>query len=207
MPDEKPIQETICNAALELAGERGWANVTLKDIAIRSDLSLAAVYAVTSSKLDVLTEIQRELDRQTRMSVETPDPGDAPRDRIFDVVMVSLETLEPYRHGIESIYRGLMADPMTAVLLLPTFQRAMRSMAELSGLASHGLKGRLTADGLGLIWLNTFRVWLDDDGAELAKTMAALDTSLRRLEGAYDSFSNCRLTSLVELTNGLFSRA
>jgi len=206
LPDPTEISKAISIAALELAGERGWSTLTLKDIAERADLGLAEVYQATSSKLDVLIAIQRELDDMLRASVEPFDPHDTPRDRIFDVVMVSLETLEPHRHGVEAIYRALLKDPVTFVLLLPTCHTAMRSIAVLSGLETGGLKGRFTADGLGLIWFNTFRVWLEDDAAELAKTMAELDKSLRRLEGAYNSVLTCRLPFLDNMTNGLFGR-
>jgi len=207
VPDSNQTLEAISQAALELAGERGWSSLTLKDIAIRAELSLAEVYQATSSKLDVLIEIQRALEKSLRASVEPFDPHDTPRDRVFDVVMVSLETLEPYRHGVEAIYRALPKDPVTLVLLLPTVHQAMKSIAELSGLETGGLKGRITADGLGLIWFNTFRVWLEDDAAELAlNRMAELDKSLRRLEGAFESVSNCPLPSVGNVTNGLFGR-
>jgi hypothetical protein len=42
--------------------------------------------------------------------------------------------------------------------------------------------GALRAKGLMAINLATLRVWLRDDSADMAKTMAALDGYLRRVE-------------------------
>ena len=207
MSDVEKNRERICRAALHLAAERGWENVSLRDIAIRAEISLPDVYQVTSSKLQVLFAIQRYFNDILERSVEPLDQADTPRDRVFDVVMVSLEMLEPYRHGVESIYRGLLKDPLNLLFVSPAFRRSMQAVAAFAGLDVSGLKGHVTSDGLGLLWLNTFRVWLDDDGAELAKTMAELDKSLRRLEGVCERMANCRPTSLGDPTSGVFSRS
>jgi len=53
---------------------------------------------------------------------------------------------------------------------------------EFAGISSAGLKGRLKTKGLAALYLRCLRVWLDDDSADLSKTMAILDRSLTRAE-------------------------
>ena len=60
-------------------------------------------------------------------------------------------------------------------------------MLEGAGIDSSGLAGAVRVRGLALIWLATFRVWLDDDEAGLAKTMAELDRRLRQAERVIES--------------------
>ena len=47
-----------------------------------------------------------------------------------------------------------------------------------------GPLGRIAIKGVEFVYLETMRVWLDDDDPGLARTMAALDRSLRRGERA-----------------------
>jgi hypothetical protein len=58
----------------------------------------------------------------------------------------------------------------------------MALMLEAAGLATGGVRGVLRIKGLALIYLATLRVWLRDESADKARTMAALDTQLRRTE-------------------------
>jgi hypothetical protein len=65
----------------------------------------------------------------------------------------------------------------------------MAAMLEAARVGAGGLKGALRAKGLAGVYLATFRVWLLDDSADMAKTMAALDGYLRRIEGLLRRFA------------------
>ena len=58
----------------------------------------------------------------------------------------------------------------------------MAAMLEAARLSTSGCRGRLRVKGLMAIYLATLRVWLRDETNDLAKTMAALDGQLRRVE-------------------------
>jgi ubiquinone biosynthesis protein COQ9 len=47
-----------------------------------------------------------------------------------------------------------------------------------------GVRGELRVRGLVAVWLWTVRAWRADETEDLAHTMAALDTALRRAEQA-----------------------
>ena len=49
---------------------------------------------------------------------------------------------------------------------------------EAAGLGASGLHGLVRVQGLTLIYLDTLRVWLDDDSEDMGKTMATLDRRL-----------------------------
>ena len=44
------------------------------------------------------------------------------------------------------------------------------------------MRGALRVKGLALIYLSALRAWLRDESADKARTMAVLDTQLRRAE-------------------------
>ena len=57
-------------------------------------------------------------------------------------------------------------------------------MLEAAGIPTRGIHGELRVKGLVAVWLWTLRAWRADDSEDLAATMAALDTALRRAEQA-----------------------
>ena len=108
--------------------------------------------------------------------------GLPPRDKLFELIMRRLDALAPYRQGLARLARDARRDPC---LLLPIgcrLDRSLRWMQELAGLRAHGLRARLQRRALLAVYLQTLRTWFGDDSADLAKTMAELDTLLRRVE-------------------------
>ena len=61
-------------------------------------------------------------------------------------------------------------------------------MLEVADLASDRCKGVIRVNGLIGIYLATLRVWLKDDSDDMAKTMAALDRRLRRVDSLLGRF-------------------
>ncbi len=64
---------------------------------------------------------------------------------------------------------------------------------EAAGIGGGGVRGRLRARGLGLIYLSTVRAWFRDDQADMAKAVSALDRALDRADFLVKSapFINC----------------
>ncbi|MBC8239538.1 MAG: hypothetical protein H8E30_03580, partial [Alphaproteobacteria bacterium] len=105
------------------------------------------------------------------------------RDRLFDVIMRRLDALAPYRDGIAAVARDLRREPGTlACLAAGPGRRSLQWMLEAARIQPWGLLAPLQLKGLGLVYLSVLRVWLHDDGEDLAHTMAALDKALGRVE-------------------------
>jgi hypothetical protein len=56
----------------------------------------------------------------------------------------------------------------------------MALILETAGISASGLRGLAKTHVVAAIYLYTFKTFLDDDSADHARTMAALDKSLRR---------------------------
>jgi len=106
----------------------------------------------------------------------------AGNDAAFEVLMRRFDALQPYRKALASILLAQTRDPAGALAGLAALQRSMTWMLEAAGLEAEGLRGLARARGLTLLYLATLRTWLRDESLDLAKTMAALDGYLRRLE-------------------------
>jgi AcrR family transcriptional regulator len=173
--------EKLIDAALALTAERGWRDLTLPQVAVTAGVSLADAYAAFPTKTALMNGLLARTDRQM-LAGEAPDPAENVRDRLFDVIMRRFDALEPHKDAVAAIVDDLPADPLTALAVLPAFGNSMAWTLEMAGVSASGLSGALRIKGLAIIYLTTLRTWLEDDSADAARTMAALDRALRRTE-------------------------
>ena len=55
-------------------------------------------------------------------------------------------------------------------------------MLEAAGISASGLRGAFRIEGLGALYACALRVWLEDETADLSKTMAELDKRLSQID-------------------------
>ncbi|HYD31734.1 MAG TPA: TetR/AcrR family transcriptional regulator [Azospirillaceae bacterium] len=188
LDDPRDLSRRLIDTALRLAAERGWKHTTLFDIAAETGVSLVEVYRLFPTRGALLAGLFRRVDAEVLVGTVEVDAEETVRDRLFDVLMRRFDALEPCRPGIAAIVRDLRADPFLVARLWPAFIRSMAWMLRAAGVDPAGASGLLQAGGLGTIYLTVLRVWLDDDTPDKARTMAALDARLRRLEGVMGGF-------------------
>lgn len=177
-----PLRERAIRAALDLAAEKGWNETTLGDIAGKCKCSLSELNEVFEDRADILAAYGRQVDRRVLDAVGAPDLDTPERDRLFDILMERFDVLGEERDSLRSILKSFCTDPKQAVITLPHLGKSMLSMLDGAGIDAAGAKGAITALGLIGVYLYTLKAWMDDDGTDLSKTMAALDRALGRAE-------------------------
>lgn len=183
MVKKADIPKHLVATALRLAAERGWRDLSLSEIAAEAGLAMAQVYPVYRSKAEILDGLGRQVDEAVVAGLDGERGEESARDRIFDVLMCRFDALRPYREGLARVILDQGREPLGLVRGGAALRRSMGLMLELAGLSSDGLRGALRVKGLMAIYLAALRVWLRDDSADMAKTMASLDGYLRRVEG------------------------
>lgn len=169
-------------AALELAAARGWQRVTLADIAQAAGLSLVELYRVCPAKACILPAIARRMDEHMLAGDEAEARDEPVRDLLFEIFMRRFEAMRPHRTGLAAILRRLPFDPASALITLPGLARSMAWALTAAGVSARGLCGAARIKTLAAVYLATLCVWLGDEDADMAATMAALDRNLRRAE-------------------------
>lgn len=171
-------------AMLDLVAEQGWRQVTLTRIAEASGVSLGALYQKYASKTDMLTQYAHRIDAAMLAALgDVPSQGahDAAlaKDRLFEAVMARLDALTPHKSAIRVLMRELPADPPAlACFLYGGLRQGLDWTLASAGLDQSGLAGILRRKALGAVYLDTLRVWLKDESADLSATMAHLDKRL-----------------------------
>lgn len=179
---KKPPREAALDAALALAADKGWASVTMGDIARKAKMKLADLHALFDDKSDILIAWHRRIDHKVLEAFDGEVGGDNPRDALFDILMERFDILNDDRAAAVSILNALCLDPKELVIAFPQLGRSMAWMLDAAGIDTGGMKGAARVAGMGIIYLAVLRVWKDDDSRDMSKTMAALDRYLDRGE-------------------------
>jgi len=185
--------DRMIDAALTLAAERGWRGLALADIADAAGLSLAEAYGAFRSKQALLAGFARRVDAAVLVEGAADAGEGRARDRLFDVLMRRFDALQPHRPALAAILRDLPRDPLAACAGARQLRRSMALMLEAARIDSGGLAGALRIEGLAAVYLLSLRRFLADDSADMARTMASLDGTLRRIEGIVERCSGRNL--------------
>lgn len=186
------VTDRLIDAALALAGEKGWRRLTMATIAERAGVPLHEALRVLGSRNEVLRAMGRRVDAAMLDEALGFTETDTPRDRLFDMLMRRYDALTPLRPGVAAIIRELPTDPVTFVVSMQGVYQSMGLALEAAGLSADGLGGLAARKGLAAVYLSTMRTWAKDDSADMATTMAALDKGLDRAESVVNTL--CRGT-------------
>ena len=165
----------LIEAALDLAGKRGWRKTGIGEIAKAADLTLAEAYALHASKASLLVAIFRRFNQLTLTGAE--EEG-SPRDRLFDLLMRRFDAIKPYRTALKSITRDSIGDP-ASLCAGPAFLNAMAWILEAAGISVAGWRGPGRVLALAALYASVLPTFFSDEGEDLAKTMAILDRRLK----------------------------
>ena len=200
MFDLETIDGRIVAAALRLAGERPWDEVTLVEIGEAAGVSLADLRNAYNSKGEILAAFTRTVDDEVILRSPKRAEGQSSRDAIFEVVMSRFDILAPYKPALKSIAGSWPTDATLLSAVLSSQAWMLRS----AGISPEGIDGQLRVGGLAALYVSVFRTWLEDDDPGLARTMAVLDRRLRRGERSLKSIDDAviRLRSLFSAVAG-----
>lgn len=179
-PDPEPTD--LLAAVMRLAAERGWRRLRLDEIAEAVGVPADEFRRRHPYKASVLMACAVQVEREAASEPPDFEAEDSVRDRLFELLMQRLDLLAPHKQGVASILRDLPGEPAVVAMSGPDTMRLMGGILEQAGVSATGPIGCLRCKGLAAIWLSTLREWARDDSPDNARTMAALDAHLRRIE-------------------------
>jgi AcrR family transcriptional regulator len=174
--------DRIIHAALARVATEGWRHLSLAAIASAADLPILQVYRIFGSKRAILSGLYRRVDEVVLAEPPSAEADERPRDRLFDLLMRRFDALQPHKPALGVLRRELPSDPAMVLCAAAALLRSMRWMLEAADIATSGLRGALAVKLTAAAYLSAMRIWQQDDSPDFARTMAALDARLRRIE-------------------------
>ena len=182
VPTPPSDADRIIDAALSLVATEGWRHLSLAAVAAAAELPIGQIYRLFGSKQAILRGLYRRVDEAVLAELPQAEAGEHPRDRLFDLLMRRFDALSPYKPAIAVLRSELLADPVSALCAGATLIRSIRWMLAAADIATGGIRGAVAVKLTAAAYLSTLPTWQGDDSADLARTMAALDARLRRIE-------------------------
>jgi AcrR family transcriptional regulator len=179
--------DRIIDATLTLITTQGWRRLSLSAIAAAAELPILQVYRLFHSKQAILCGLYDRIDQIVLADPPAAEPDERARDRLFDLMMRRFDALQPYKPAVDVLRRELLGDPVTALCAASSLLRSMRWMLEAAEIPTGGVRGTIAVKLAAAAYLSAMRVWQRDDSPDFARTMAALDARLRRIEGWFGS--------------------
>ncbi len=167
-----PIEQAV-DAALALAADRPWRDITLLEIARAAQVPFAYLYAKAPGKGALLDRLSARLDQA---ALAADDSSAEIGDRLFEATMARLEAMEPHRFVLIAIAQNEGPSGRFALRLAAT----ARALLEAAGVDAGGRRGALRVVAMTAVWARVLQVWRDDEGA-LNRTMAEIDKRLKTL--------------------------
>jgi len=176
------LRETIIDATMQMVEDEGWGGCTVDDLLARTGAERAAFYGEFDDLYSVISAASRRLDGAMLAAADF-EPEEGVRDRVFALIMARFDAAKPWRQAIARLARAAATDPILAALGLRSLHHTAARALETAGVATGGPLGSGRIAGLVAgVLLPAARVWLRDDGEDLARTMAELDRRLGRVE-------------------------
>jgi ubiquinone biosynthesis protein COQ9 len=182
MFDHDTREGRILAAALECAAKKGWAEVSLLDIAEGANLPLSELRGAFTTKSDIIAALLRAIDDEVLKRAAKRSEGQEKRDLLFDIIMTRFDVLAPYKGALKRISAYLACRPGEAASLACSTLASQYWMLAGAGAKLDGPGAALRVAGLIAIYAKVFEVWLEDNSPSLDKTMAALDKRLAKGE-------------------------
>jgi len=140
-----------------------------------------AYYEDTDS---LLTGLLAQLDQRCASELTHHIMNEDPKDRLFEAFMARFDILNEDRKAWENLFYDVLKSPSLLKTAMPRFHDSMDVMLRLCDLNGRDGASLQTfkLGAIAVVYLNTVRVWLNDQTPDMAQTMAELDRSLTRLD-------------------------
>ncbi len=178
------IGDRIVRAARTLLADTPWHRISLADIALAADLPLSELFRRDPVRPALMCAVLRAIDIDALdQPIETEG---SPRERLLESLMRRLDAQAPFKQGMREtardLRRGHVAALPDAVLTALHGNYVLGWYIEAAGIPVQGLTGLARVKLVSLAYLAALKVWLEEDeAAESARSMAALDRGLTRI--------------------------
>jgi len=170
-------------ASMDIAASLGWERCSLSDIATKAEIDIADLTELHGDKIGILRAMAKFIDSKTLTGLDSEDGSDiSVRENLLESLMLRFDTMAPYKSGIANVAQAALADPRNVIEGSWALARSMRETLSMAGLSTSGPLGMIRVKAMMIIFLDVFRVWIDDQNPDLSATLRRLDERLNQAE-------------------------
>ena len=169
----------------------GWNNFSLKKLADAQKIPLKEINNIFKSKNQILKEFSKMIDHKVENDFDIKDSENTSiKDNLFELIMLRLEFMQPYRKTLKIIIQVFKTNPLIAKSVTTNILNSIDFYLELTNAYDDSFFDIFKKKSIFVIYGYIFTIWLNDNSTELSKTMSELDRLLTFSEKLALNFKN-----------------
>ena len=169
----------LVKSSFNIIEKSGWKSFSLQKLSNTEKIPFNEIKTFFKSEINILDEFSKMIDIKVEKSFDYEElTNTSVKDNLFELIMLRLEFMQPYRNALKSIKNSFKSEPQTAKSVAKNVMNSLDFYLELTNAYNDSFLDIFKKKSIFLIYSYIFMIWLEDDSDELSKTMSELDKLL-----------------------------
>ena len=169
----------LVKSSFNIIEKSGWKSFSLQKLSYTEKIPINEIKIFFKSEITILDEFSKMIDIKVEKSFDYEElTNTSVKDNLFELIMLRLEFMQPYRNALKSIKSSFKSDPLVAKSVTKNVMNSLDFYLELTNAYNNSFLDIFKKKSIFLIYSYVFMIWLEDDSDELSKTMSELDKLL-----------------------------
>ena len=169
----------LVKSSFNIIEKSGWKSFSLQKLSYAEKIPINEIKIFFKSEITILDEFSKMIDIKVEKSFDYEElTNTSVKDNLFELIMLRLEFMQPYRNALKSIKSSFKSDPLVAKSVAKNVMNSLDFYLELTNAFNDSFLDIFKKKSIFLIYSYIFMIWLEDDSDELSKTMSELDRLL-----------------------------
>ena len=169
----------LVKSSFNIIEKIGWKSFSLQKLSYAEKIPINEIKIFFKSEITILDEFSKMIDIKVEKSFDYEElTNTSVKDNLFELIMLRLEYMQPYRNALKSIKSSFKSDPLVAKSVAKNVMNSLDFYLELTNAFNDSFLDIFKKKSIFLIYSYIFMIWLEDDSDELSKTMSELDRLL-----------------------------
>ena len=169
----------LVKSSFNIIEKSGWKSFSLQKLSYAEKIPINEIKIFFKSEITILDEFSKMIDIKVEKSFDYEElTNTSVKDNLFELIMLRLEYMQPYRNALKSIKSSFKSDPLVAKSVAKNVMNSLDFYLELTNAFNGSFLDIFKKKSIFLVYSYIFMIWLEDDSDELSKTMSELDKLL-----------------------------
>ena len=169
----------LVKSSFNIIEKSGWKSFSLQKLSYAEKIPINEIKIFFKSEITILDEFSKMIDTKVEKSFDYEElTNTSVKDNLFELIMLRLEYMQPYKNALKSIKSSFKSDPLVAKSVAKNVMNSLDFYLELTNAFNDSFLDIFKKKSIFLIYSYIFMIWLEDDSDELSKTMSELDKLL-----------------------------
>ena len=169
----------LVKSSFNIIEKSGWKSFSLQKLSDTEKIPINEIKFFFKSEITILDEFSKMIDIKVEKNFDYEEISNTSvKDNLFELIMLRLEFMQPYRNALKSIKSSFKSDPLVAKSVAKNVMNSLDFYLELTNALNDSFLDIFKKKSIFLIYSYIFTIWLEDNSEELSKTMSELDKLL-----------------------------